>query len=121
VQLGDGNNVVVTGNGNNTIQAGNGDNLIAAGLGHHTVQVGDGSNILIDGSVSLTQSGDSLGHVLNEWMQSGAAAAASIRSELAVTYNTSHANTLRAGSGLDWFWETYSKDNTSRKPGDLLN
>jgi hypothetical protein len=38
-----------------------------------------------------------------------------------VTYNTSHANTLHAGSGLDWFWETYSKDTTNRKPGDLLN
>jgi subtilase family serine protease len=121
VQLGNGNNVVVTGNGNNTIQAGNGDNLIAAGLGQHAVQVGNGSNILIDGSVSLTQSGDSLGHVLNEWIQSGAAAAASIRSELAVTYNTSHANTLHAGSGLDWFWETYSQDTSNRKPGDLLN
>jgi hypothetical protein len=36
-----------------------------------------------------------------------------------VTYNTSHANTLLAGSGLDWFWETYSKDTTNRKPVDF--
>jgi hypothetical protein len=38
-----------------------------------------------------------------------------------VTYNTSHTNTLMAGSGLDWFWETYSKDITNRKASDLLN
>jgi hypothetical protein len=121
VLLGNGNNVVVTGNGTNTIQAGTGDNLIAAGLGQHSVQVGNGSNILIDGSVTLTQSGDSLRHVLNEWIQSGTAAAAKIRSELAVTDNTKYANTLLAGSGLDWFWYTYNADVTNRKPGDLLN
>jgi hypothetical protein len=121
VLLGNGNNVVVTGNGNDAIGAGNGDNLVVAGLGHHAVVVGNGSNILIDGSVTLTQSGDSLRHVLNEWIQSGKNAAAIIRAELAVTDNTSHANLLLAGSGLDWFWETYSKDTTNRRPGDLLN
>jgi hypothetical protein len=121
VLVGNGNNVVVTGNGNDAIGAGNGDNLIVAGLGHHAVVVGNGSNILIDGSVTLTQSDDSLRHVLNEWIQSGKNAAASIRAELAVTDNTNNANTMLAGSGLDWFWETYSKDTTNRKPGDLLN
>jgi hypothetical protein len=122
-QLGDGNNVVVEGNGNDTIFAGNGNNLIVAGLGPHTVRVGNGSNILIDGSVQLTQSGDSLRQVLNDWAQYGAQPAnvASIRSRLAVTYNTSYANTLTAGSGLDWFWVTYPKDSTNRKPTDLLN
>jgi hypothetical protein len=50
-----------------------------------------------------------------------AAAAARIESELAVTYNTKYANTLLAGSRLDWFWDTYSKDTTNPKPGDLLN
>jgi Ca2+-binding RTX toxin-like protein len=123
VQVGKGNNVVVTGNGNDNIQAGNGDNLIAAGLGHHTVQVGNGSNILIDGSVQLTQSGDSLRQVLNDWIASGEAAAnvASIRSRLAVTYNTHYANVLQAGSGLDWFWATDPKDNLNIKKTDLLN
>jgi Ca2+-binding RTX toxin-like protein len=122
VQLGNGNNVVVTGNGNN-INAGNGDNLIAAGLGQHAIQVGNGSNILIDGSVTLVQSGDSLQHVLNDWVTHGASVAnvASIRSRLAVTSNSNHANTLSAGSGLDWFWETYAHDKTIRKATDLLN
>jgi uncharacterized repeat protein (TIGR03803 family) len=123
VQLGNGNNVVVTGNGTDTIQAGNGDNLIAAGLGQHTVQVGNGSNILIDGTVTLTQSGDSLRQVLTDWISYGATTAdvASIRKRLQVTYNTTYANRLMAGSGLDWFWETYAKDTTNRKASDLLN
>jgi hypothetical protein len=123
--LGNGNNVVVTGNGTDTIQAGNGDNLIAAGLGQHTVQVGNGSNILIDGTVTLTQSGDSLRQVLSDWISylptPTQANIANIRSRLHMTYNTSHANTLLAGSGLDWFWETYAKDTTNRKATDLLN
>ena len=78
---------------------------------------------LIDGSVALTRSGDSLRQVLNDWTQYGAAAAnvADIRSRLAVTYNNSNANILNAGSGLDWFWYTYAKDSTNRKATDLLN
>ena len=73
--------------------------------------------------MQLTQSGDSLRQVLNDWVQYGdlAANVASIRSRLAVTDNSSHANTLDAGSGLDWFWYTYAKDSTNRKPTDLLN
>jgi Ca2+-binding RTX toxin-like protein len=123
VQVGNGNSVVVTGNGHNTITAGNGNNLIAAGLGQHTVQAGNGSNILIDGSVQLTSSSDSLGQVLADWASKGASAAnvSSIRSRLAVTYNSSYHNTLLAGSGLDWFFETYAGDVTNRKATDLLN
>jgi hypothetical protein len=122
-QLGDGNNVLVEGNGNDNVQAGNGDNLIVAGLGQHTVKVGDGCNILIDGSVALSQSGDSLTQVLNDWVTYGASSSnvASIRSRLSVTDNSSHANTIQAGKGLDWFWATYTKDKTNRKSTDLLN
>jgi hypothetical protein len=121
VQAGNGNNVVVEGNGKDQVQAGNGDNLIVAGLGHHTVSAGNGSNILIDGSVQLTQSGDTLQHVLDDWVLHGKSYVAKIRSRLAVTYNSSDANTLDAGSGLDWFWYTYAKDKTNRKVTDLLN
>jgi Ca2+-binding RTX toxin-like protein len=123
VWLGNGNNVEVEGNGNDEVTAGNGDNLIVAGLGHHVVRVGNGSNILIDGNVQLTQSGDSLQQVLDDWVEYGdlAADVASIRSRLAVTYNTRYANTLDAGSGLDWFWYTDAQDKTNRKPTDLLN
>ena len=124
VTLGNGNNVATTGNGTDAITAGKGDNLIAAGLGQHTVQVGNGSNILIDGSATLTSpSADSLRQVLNNWISGGKSPAnvASIRSRLHVTDNRSHANKLTAGTGLDWFWATYAKDSINRKPTDLLN
>jgi hypothetical protein len=122
VLVGDGNNVVVTGNGNNDfVQAGNGDNLIVAGTGSHTVLAGNGSNILIDGSVALTQPGDSLRAVLDDWMANGSADADEIRARLLVSYNTSNPNYLAAGSGLDWFWDTFSGDTTNKKSTDLLN
>jgi RTX calcium-binding nonapeptide repeat (4 copies) len=121
--LGYGNNVVMEGTGHDNLNAGNGNNLIAAGLGQHNVSVGNGTNILIDGSVKLTESGDTLRQVLNDWTQFGALSSnvASIRSRLAVTYNSSHANHMTAGSGLDWFWATYAEDTLNRKAGDLLN
>lgn len=120
---GNGSNVVVEGNGNDGIAVGNGNNLIVAGLGQHAVLAGNGSNILIDGAVKLTQAGDSLRQVLNDWVRYGAQAAnvAGIRARLAVTENSSHANVLVAGGGLDWFWEAYAKDVTNRKGTDLLN
>jgi hypothetical protein len=61
--------------------------------------------------------------VLNDWVQFGAAAGnvSSIRSRLSVTDNTSHANHMNAGSGLDWFWATYVHDSLNRKTHDLLN
>ncbi len=40
---------------------------------------------------------------------------------MAVTYNSTHRNTLLGGSGLDWFWETDVGDHTNRKASDLLN
>lgn len=123
VQVGNGNNVVVTGNGGDIILAGNGNNLIAAGTGQHTIVAGSGSNILIDGSVSLTRSGHFLAAVLNDWTVSGSLAAnvADIRSRLAVTDNSSNANIMVVGSGLDRFWETFGGDTTNKKAGDLLN
>ena len=121
--LGSGNNVVVEGSGNDNINAGNGNNLIVAGLGQHNVSVGNGRNILIDGNVQLTQNGDSLRQVLNDWTTYGALASnvASIRSRLAVTDNAGHANHMNAGSGLDWFWATFNQDSLNRKTTDLLN
>jgi hypothetical protein len=123
VAVGNGDNVVVTGNGQDYIVAGNGDNLIVAGLGQHTVLVGNGSNILIDGSVQLTQSDVSLRQVLDDWIAYGnqAVNVAYISSLLLVTDNSQYANTLHAGSGLDWFWATYAKDCLNVKSTDLLN
>jgi uncharacterized protein (TIGR03118 family) len=126
VRVGNGNNVVVAGSGNNNIRAGNGDNLIVGGLGgHNNIQAGNGNNILIDGSVS--QSTAELLAVLEDWMSDIAAgdSAATIASDLGqsltVDFNTQNANTLHAGSGLDWFWAAYADDHTNRKSTDLLN
>jgi hypothetical protein len=35
--------------------------------------------------------------------------------------NTTNANTLLAGSGLDWFFAKYAKDTLNNKPTDSLN
>ncbi len=73
--------------------------------------------------MALTNSNDSLRQVLTDWVSGGDTAAnvANIRSRLHVTDNSSHANRLWAGSGLDWFWATYAKDSIDRKATDLLN
>ncbi len=123
VNVGDGNNVVVAGNGRSNVNAGNGNNFLVAGLGRNNVHAGNGRNILIDGNVTLTQSGDSLRKVLNDWVHYGSQSSnvASIRSRLSVTYNTTYANSLTAGSGLDWFWAVYAHDSLNKKHKDLLN
>jgi hypothetical protein len=123
VNAGDGNNVITTGSGLSSVNAGNGNNLVAAGLGRNIVRVGNGRNILLDGDVTLTQAGDTLRQVLNAWVRFGSASSnvASIRSRLHVNYNTSHANILASGSGLDWFWVAYAHDCLNKKAGDLVN
>jgi hypothetical protein len=40
---------------------------------------------------------------------------------LVLNDNTTNANTLDAGRGLDWFWVIYGNDSTNRKATDLLN
>jgi adhesin HecA-like repeat protein len=124
VHLGNGNNVVTTGNGSaDVITAGTGDNLIVAGTGQHTVTLGKGQNILIDGSVTLTQTGETLGQVLAQWIANGDSTSnlTTIRSELDVTYNTINVNHLTTGTGLDWFWFTYPLDVTTMTKTDVHN
>jgi thiol-disulfide isomerase/thioredoxin len=50
LKLGNGNNIVVEGDGRDQVRAGNGDNLIVSGGGTDNIQTGNGSDILIDGS-----------------------------------------------------------------------
>jgi Ca2+-binding RTX toxin-like protein len=123
ITVGNGNNVVEGGTGNDTIVAGNGNNLLIGGLGKDSLTAGNGRNILIDGSVVTTKPGDSLLAVLNSWIAGGSSSAnvANIRSRIKVTDNTTNANTLKAGTGLDWFWYTDASDVTNRKVTDLLN
>ena len=70
---------------------------------------------------------DTLLQVLGDWIDYGntksGADFAYIDSALlgSVTFNNHNANTLHAGSGLDWFWATDAKDNLNIKKTDLLN
>src|SRR5262249_21295053 len=123
VYVGDGVNTIMAGDGDDSINAGKGDNLIVAALSRPIVEVGNGSNILIDDSVQWTQSGDSLRQVFDDRIVYGdqAANVADIRSRLLVTCATHYANTLHAGSGLDWFWATDTQDNLNARWTDLRN
>ncbi len=123
VDVGDWANTIMAGYGNDSIYAGKGDNLIVAGLGRPLVQVGSGSNLLIFGNVQLTHSGESLRRVFDDWIAYGdqAANVADIRSRQLLACNTHYANTVQAGSGLDWFWATDTQDNLNAQRTDLRN
>ena len=97
--------------------------MIVGGLGKHTLKVGNGRNILVDGTVQLAKANDTLALVLSDWSSKGSVPTnvADIRSRLRVTNNTANANTLLAGTGLDWFWGTDNLDTTNKKSTDLLN
>src|SRR5271157_1466606 len=118
VQLGNGSDVIVEGNGNDYVSAGNGSDLVVGGLGQHTIQLRNGNDILIDGSATVVNSGDSLRQILSDWNKSSSA---SVNTRLNVVYNMSHPNMLKAGSGRDWWFYTYSKDMTNKKLTDRWN
>jgi Ca2+-binding RTX toxin-like protein len=92
--------------------------LVVGGLGQHTIQLGNGNDILIDGSATVVNSGDSLRQILSDW---NASSSASVNTRLKVVYNMSHPDVLKAGCGRDWFFFTYSKDVTNKKSTDRLN
>ena len=117
IQLGNGSDVAVEGNGNDYISAGNGADLVVAGLGQHTIQLGSGNDILIDGSATVVNTGDSLRQIVSDW---NASPSASVNTRLKVVYNMTHPNALKAGSGRDWFF--YNAPTTSNKKStDRLN
>ena len=118
VSAGNGSDVIVEGNGNDNVSAGNGSDLVVGGLGQHNIRLGNGNDILIDGSATVVNSGDSLRQILSDW---NASSSASVDTRLKVVYNTTHPNVLKAGSGRDWFFFTYSKDVTNKKSTDHLN
>jgi predicted outer membrane repeat protein len=118
ISLGNGSDVIVEGNGNDSASAGNGSDLVVAGLGRHTILLGNGNDILIDGSATVVNSGDSLRQILTAW---NANQSTSVTTRLKVVYNTSHPNVLKAGSGRNWWFYTYSKDVTNKKSSDRLN
>jgi len=118
VQLGNGSDVIVEGNGNDYASAGNGSDLVVGGLGQHTIQLGNGNDILIDGSATAVNPGDSLRKILNDW---NASPTTLVNQRLKVVYNSSYPNSLKAGSGRDWFFYTYPKTTSNKKATDRLN
>ncbi len=110
--------MIVEGNGSDTVIAGNGADLVVGGLGQHTIQLGNGNDILIDGSASVVNPGDSFLQILTDW---NASPSASVNTRIKVVYNTVHPNILKAGSGRNWFFYAYVKDVTSKKPTDRWN
>lgn len=118
VSAGNGSDVIVEGNGSDNVSAGNGADLVVGGLGQHTIQLGNGNDILIDGSATVVKFGDSLRQILTDW---NASSSASVNTRLKVVYNTTHPDVLKASSGRDWWFYTYSKDVTNRKSTDRLN
>ena len=118
VSAGNGSDVIVEGNGNDNVSAGNGSDLVVGWLGQHNIRLGNGNDILIDGSATVVNSGGSLRQILSDW---NASSSASVDTRLKVVYNTTHPNVLKAGSGRDWFFFTYSKDVTNKKSTDHLN
>jgi Ca2+-binding RTX toxin-like protein len=121
-QLGERSNIVVEGNGTDSVAASDGNNLVVVGLGHHTIQVGNGINILIDGSATVTMSGDSFRQILDAWVANPTASnQAAIRKRFTVTDNTTNANTLTAGTGIDWFFYKNPPTTSNKKATDFLN
>ena len=66
----------------------------------------------------MVNAGDSFRQILSDWNSSSAT---SVNTRMKVVYNTSHPNVLKAGSGRDWWFFTYSKDSTNIKKTDRLN
>ena len=73
---------------------------------------------MVDGSVTLTQAGDTLRKVLTDWK---ASASTSVNTRLRVVYNAAYPNSLTSGSGRNWFFVTNPRTSTNRKATDRLN
>jgi fibronectin-binding autotransporter adhesin len=117
IQFGNRPNVAVEQNANDPVSAGDSADLVVGGLGQHTIQLGNGNDILIDGSATVVNAGDSLRQILSDW---NASPSASVNTRLKVVYNTIHPNVLKTGSGRDWFF--YGAPTTSNKKStDRLN
>jgi Ca2+-binding RTX toxin-like protein len=120
VWVGNGTNVILEGNGRDVVRGGDGANIVVAGVGPHTADVGNGNDILVDGSVTLAQAGDSLEQILADWAAQDQDVA-TMRTRLSVIFNAAYANDLWAGSGIDWFYFQAPNDSGNPKATDQVN
>ena len=96
----------------------NGSNLVPGSLGEHAIQLGNGKDIFIDGSVTLTQSADTLRQVWSDWKASGSTA---VDRRLKVIHNAAHPSHMSAGSGRNRLFYTSPETTSNRKATDRLN
>ena len=84
----EGNDQLSYGNGNDKMTVGNGNDFLVGGLGPRAMTADGGINILIDGSATVTNSGDSFRQILGAWVANPTPSnQAVIRKRFTVTYN----------------------------------
>jgi Ca2+-binding RTX toxin-like protein len=118
--LGNGYDQVSAGNGNDKMTVGIENNFLVGGLGPHAMTAGNGINILIDGSATFANPGDSFRQILGAWVENPVRSnQAPIQARFTVNYNAQYANTLSAGSGIDWFFYKNPPTTSNKKPTDF--
>ena len=113
VDAGDGNDIVQGGSAADIIFGGNGADLLIGGLGADTISGDAGNDILVDGTVALTQAGDTLTRVLTTWSSVAVPTTTiynNITARLRMTADTAARDTLKGLAGSDWFWSAVSQN-----------
>jgi len=113
VDAGDGNDIVVGGSAADIIFGGNGADLLIGGLGADTISGDAGNDILVDGTVALTQAGDTLVKVLTTWTSAASPTTAiynNITARLRYTADKAARDTLKGVAGTDWFWSALTQN-----------
>ncbi|NBU77357.1 MAG: hypothetical protein EBS30_19420, partial [Planctomycetes bacterium] len=113
VDAGDGSDIVQGGTAADIIFGGNGADLLIGGLGADTISGDAGNDILVDGTVALTQAGDTLTRVLTTWSSVAVPTTTiynNITARLRMTADTAARDTLKGLAGSDWFWSTLTQN-----------
>jgi Ca2+-binding RTX toxin-like protein len=113
VDAGDGNDIVQGGTAADIIFGGNGADLLIGGLGADTISGDAGNDILVDGTVALTQAGDTLMRVLTTWSSVAVPTTTiynNITARLRMKADTAARDTLKGLAGSDWFWSAVSQN-----------
>ena len=113
VDAGDGNDIVQGGTAADIIFGGSGADILIGGLGADTISGDAGNDILADGTVALTQAGDTLARVLTSWssvLVPTTAVYNNITARLRMTADTAARDTLKGLAGTDWFWSALAQN-----------
>ena len=113
MDAGDGNDIAVGGSAADIIFGGNGADLLIGGLGADTISGDAGNDILVDGTIALTQAGDTLVKVLTTWTSVASPTTAiynNITARLRYTADKAARDTLKGLAGSDWFWSALTQN-----------